>query len=171
MGLLSRSKPAKPRLDELRTLLAGVPALRAAGLRATGLGSVCVKPVEGGVVDGSADFEKSTDEFGYTWLTRRTSPDDLSTLVEDLHALSVKGDEAGFGSALLCALVPFSHATLPTVGLVYRYARGAWYPFAPVGDHTRDNVRELQLRDQLGNDLKIDSDLSRWSPVWGAPGL
>jgi hypothetical protein len=23
----------------------------------------------------------------------------------------------------------------------------------------------------LGNDLKIEPDLARWFPVWGAPGL
>ncbi|MGH1551268.1 PspA-associated protein PspAB [Streptomyces sp. L7] len=23
----------------------------------------------------------------------------------------------------------------------------------------------------LGNDLRIEQDLSRWFPVWGAPGL
>ena len=35
----------------------------------------------------------------------------------------------------------------------------------------RDNARELQLRAMLGDDLKVETDLSRWFPVWGAPGL
>ncbi len=35
----------------------------------------------------------------------------------------------------------------------------------------RDNATELQVRGVLGNDLKIETDLGRWFPVWGAPGL
>jgi hypothetical protein len=27
------------------------------------------------------------------------------------------------------------------------------------------------VRAQLGEDLKIEPDLARWFPVWGAPGL
>jgi hypothetical protein len=29
----------------------------------------------------------------------------------------------------------------------------------------------MQVRGAMGGDLKIESDLSRWFPVWGAPGL
>jgi hypothetical protein len=29
----------------------------------------------------------------------------------------------------------------------------------------------MQVRGALDGDLKIESDLSRWFPVWGAPGL
>jgi hypothetical protein len=29
----------------------------------------------------------------------------------------------------------------------------------------------LEVRGQVGADLKIEPDLSRWFPVWGAPGL
>jgi hypothetical protein len=29
----------------------------------------------------------------------------------------------------------------------------------------------MQVRGAVGSDLKIESDLSRWVPVWGAPGL
>jgi hypothetical protein len=27
------------------------------------------------------------------------------------------------------------------------------------------------VRGNVGSDLKIETDLSRWFPVWGAPGL
>jgi hypothetical protein len=30
---------------------------------------------------------------------------------------------------------------------------------------------ELQIKALLGNDLRLVQDLSRWFPVWGAPGL
>ncbi|MFE4020093.1 hypothetical protein ACFXPZ_22240, partial [Streptomyces sp. NPDC059101] len=51
--------------------------------------------------------------------------------------------------------------------------RGTFYPFAPRpgDDEKRDNPLELQVRAMLGDDLTVEKDLSRWFPVWGAPGL
>jgi hypothetical protein len=186
--ILGRTKPAKPDLDELFSLPSAAVTLQAAGeLRPTGTGSVCVKAAEGGAFaglreeieqllavdagDGNRKYDETTDSYGFSWLTRRTSPDDVSGLVTDLHAVNSTLDEAGFGPALLCTLVAFSDGRGPTVGLVYLYKRGSWYPFAPVGPSTRDNSRELQLRAMLGDDLKVEPDLARWFPVWGAPGL
>jgi hypothetical protein len=186
--LLGRSKPVKPDLDDLFALPSAAVTLQAAAdLRPTGVGSVCVKSAEGGAFaglrdeidqllavdadDGVRKYEETTDSFGFTWLTRRTSPDDVAGLVTDLHAINSTLDGAGFGPALLCTLVAFSDGEKPPVGLVYLYKRGAWYPFAPTGKDKRDNARELQVRAQLGDDLKIEPDLSRWFPVWGAPGL
>jgi hypothetical protein len=57
------------------------------------------------------------------------------------------------------------------LGLVYLYKRGTFYPFAPTGDQQRDSAYELQVRGALGADLPVEADLSRWFPVWGAPGL
>jgi len=54
---------------------------------------------------------------------------------------------------------------------VYLYKRGSWYPFAPVGPDRRDNPTELQIRSLLTNDLRLEQDLARWFPVYGAPGL
>jgi hypothetical protein len=186
--LLGRTKPVKPNLDDLFALPTAAVTLQAAGeLRPTGVGSVCVKPTEGGgfagledqidqllsvdPTDGQQRFDRTTDSFGFTWLTRRTSPDDVSGLVTELHGANASLDEAGFGPALLCTLVAFTDGELPPVGLVYLYKRGTWYPFAPTGPNRRDNARELSVRAMIGDDLKIEADLSRWFPVWGAPGL
>jgi len=191
MGLLDtflgRSKPVKPDLDALFALPSAAVTLQAAAnLRPTGAGSVCVKAAEGGAFEGlqgeidellavdtggTSKYDKTTDTYGFTWLTRRTSPEDISGLITDLHAVNSTLDGAGFGPALLCTLVAFSDGKSPTFGLVYLYKRGTWYPFAPNGPTTRDNSRELQVRAMLGDDLKVESDLSRWFPVWGAPGL
>jgi hypothetical protein len=54
---------------------------------------------------------------------------------------------------------------------VYLYKRGTFYPLAPQSGERRDNALELQVRGALGDDLKVEPDLSRWFPVWGAPGL
>jgi hypothetical protein len=166
---------------------AAVTLQAASGLRPTGVGSVCVKPAEGGAyaglgvqieqllavdaADGSKKFDHSTDSFGFSWLTRRTTADDLSGLITDLHGINTTLAEAGFGPALLCTLVAFSDSQKPPLGLVYLYKRGTWYPFVPTGKDKRDNMRELEVKATLGNDLKVEPDLSRWFPVWGAPGL
>jgi hypothetical protein len=187
--LLGRTKPAKPNLDALFALPSAAVSLQAAAeLRPTGSGSVCVKPAEGGgfsglreqveqllsadpATGGGAPFSETTDDYGFTWLTRTTSPDDVAGLVTDLHGVNSTLESAGFGGALLCTLVPFSDGRSAPFGLVYLYKRGSWYPFVPTGPQRRDNARELQLRALIGDDLHVEADLSRWFPVWGAPGL
>ena len=186
--ILGRSKPVKPDLDQLFALPSAAITLEAGmALKPTGVGSVCVKPAEGGGFAGlreqidqllAADNDKyaeTKDSFGFSWITRSGDPGDLPDLVSDLHAVNASLADAGFGPALLCTLITFCAApgaddTRP-VGLVYLYKRGTWYPFVPIGKETRDNARELQVRAVIGGDLNIEDDLSRWFPVWGAPGL
>lgn len=50
-------------------------------------------------------------------------------------------------------------------------AKRAIYPFAPTGQHCRDTAFELQVRAQLRSDLPVENDLTRWFPLWSAPGL
>ena len=35
---------------------------------------------------------------------------------------------------------------------------------------TRDNLLEISVRDQLQGELPMETDLSRWFALWGAPG-
>ena len=181
--ILGRTKPVKPNLDALFGLPSAAIGLEASmGLKPTGAGSVCVKPTEGGGFAGLREqidellktdndkYDETKDSFGFSWITRTGSPEDVSDLVTDLHAVNASLADAGFGPALLCTLVTFSDGG-PPVGLVYLYKRGTWYPFVPTGKDQRDNSRELQLKATIGSDLKIEPDLSRWFPVWGAPGL
>jgi hypothetical protein len=182
--ILGRSKPVKPDLDELFALPSAAITLEAGmNLKPTGIGSVCVKPAEGGGFAGLREqieqllasdgdkYSQTTDTFGFSWLTRQGDPAGLQDLVVDLHGVNSSLADAGFGSALLCTLVVFGGDGGPPVGLVYLYKRGTWYPFVPTGKDKRDNARELQVRAVLGSDLKIEPELSRWFPVWGAPGL
>ena len=182
--ILGRSKPVKPNLDALFGLPSAAVGLEASiGLKPTGVGSVCVKPAEGGGFAGLREqidellktdndkYDETKDSFGFSWITRSGSSDDLSDLVTDLHAVNASLADAGFGPALLCTLVAFTDGTNPPIGLVYLYKRGTWYPFAPTGQDKRDNSRELAVKAALGDDLPIEPDLSRWFPVWGAPGL
>ncbi|HEY9335168.1 MAG TPA: hypothetical protein VIQ79_12125 [Kribbella sp.] len=181
--LLGRSKAVPPNLDQLFSLPSAAITLEtAAGYRPTGSGSVCFKAAEGGgftalreEVDkllalDNAKFSSTTDSYGFTWLVRQTAPDDLETLVTDLHAVNSSLVDAGFGNALLCTLVAFTNGSQP-LGLVYLYKRGSWYPFVPVGADRRDNAQELQIKSVVGADLNFEQDLSRWFPIYGAPGL
>ena len=183
--VLGRSKPARPDLDQLFAVPDAAITLEAAiGLRPTGLGSVSFRAAEGGAfaavtddvqalldADEGPKVELSVDPFGYSWLLVRREPTDMSGLVTDLHAVNATLQDHGFGPSLLCSLIGFESPTGARLGLVYLYKRGTFYPFAPTGDQQRDNTLELQVRGQLGNDLTIETDLARWFPVWGAPGL
>ena len=115
------------------------------------------------------DVEKTVDSFGFTWLVTRQ--DDMSLLCNDLHAINTSLEEQGFGPGLLCSLVPFADPAGRKVGLVYLYKQGTFYPFAPKSEQERDNLLEIQVRDQLVGELPLEQDLSRWMALWGAPGL
>ncbi|MDF3288849.1 PspA-associated protein PspAB [Streptomyces silvisoli] len=187
--LLGRSKPVKPDLDQLFGLpSAAVTLTAAAGFTPTGEGSVCFAAVEGGAFaqlkqevqglldagakqDGGLPVEFSRDSYGYTWLLSRHPADDVTGLVTDLHAVNSVLESGGFGPQLLCSLVGFRDAEGRSLALVYLYKRGTFYPFAPRGGERRDNALELQVKAMVANDLRVEEDLSRWFPVWGAPGL
>ena len=185
--LLGRTKPVQPNLDALFALPSAAITLEAAtGLVPTGAGSVCFRSAEGrafrdienDVRDllnmtagaNAPPVELSTDSYGFTWLLVRRPADQLDALVTDVHAVNSSLADSGFGPQLLCSLVGFASPS-SRLAIVYLYKRGTFYPFAPKGGETRDNALELQVRGAIGDDLKFEPDLSRWFPVWGAPGL
>jgi hypothetical protein len=197
--LLGRTKPVAPDLDQLFALPSAAVTLEAAaGFKATGRGAVCFATVEGGafeqthrevqaLLDADAErtgppVELTQDKYGYSWLVSRRAPDQLSALVNDLHAVNSAMEVNGFGPQLLCSLAGFEDDGGRRLALVYLYKRGTFFPFAPGGrgggagrgappPPPRDSSLELQVKAMLGNDLRIEQDLSRWFPVWGAPGL
>lgn len=177
--LLGRSKPVRPDLDQLFGLTSAAITLEAASdLRPTGLGSVCFAAVEGGAfteiqqdLHALISVESSQDSYGYTWLLSRHDPSETTDLVTDLHAVNSALEEHGFGPQLLCSLVGFRNPAGRSLALVYLYKRGSFYPFAPLPGEKRDNALELQVKALVANDLRLEEDLSRWFPVWGAPGL
>ena len=183
--LTGRSKPVRANLDALFSLPSAAITLQtAAGFTPTGVGSVCYRAAEGAAFaqtqqdvvdlldnDDDPDVERSTDAFGFTWLVARQDPDDLSALVTDLHTVNTSLEEQGFGPSLLCSLVGFRDVSGRTLGLVYLYKQGTFYPFAPQGPQRRDNLLEIQIRDLVKGDLPVEPQLSRWMPLWGAPGL
>ena len=185
--LLGRTKPALPNLDALFALPSAAITLQAAAdFRPTGTGSVCFRAVEGRAFSdienevrqllamGDQDapsVELTADSYGYTWLVCKRPPDEMESLVTDLHAVNSSLEAGGFGPQLLCTIAGFTDDRQRRLGLVYLYKRGTFYPFAPLSGDRRDNALELQVKGALGDDLKIEPDLSRWFGVWGAPGL
>jgi len=188
--LLGRTKPVQPKLDDLFGLPSAAVTLQAAtGLTPTGSGSVCFRAVEGktfkdiqddvrelldmdaGKPGGGLPVEVTKDTYGYTWIVSSHMSDETQALVTDLHAVNSALVDNGFGPQLLCTLVAFRDSNERRLALVYLYKRGTFYPFAPLSGDRRDNALELEVKGALGDDLKFEQDLSRWFPVWGAPGL
>jgi len=183
--ILGRSKPAPPNLDALFELPGVAITLEAgAGFKPTGLGSVCFRAAQGGAfadtqaqiqslldADEGPQVKASTDSYGYTWLLVEQDPSDMSALATDLHAVNMTLQDAGFGSSLLCTLVGFRDQTGRPLGLVYLYKQGTFYPFAPTAGEKRDSVLEVQMKSLVEGELRLEPDLARWFPVWGAPGL
>ena len=188
--LFGRTKPVQPKLDDLFALPSAAITLQAAtGFTPTGSGSVCFRAVEGktfsdiqndvrellnmdaGKPGGGLPVEVSRDSYGFTWLVSSHMSDEVEALVTDLHAVNSALVDNGFGPQLLCTLVAFRDAEERRLALVYLYKRGTFYPFAPLPGEHRDNALELQVKGAIAEELKIEQDLTKWFPVWGAPGL
>ncbi len=187
-ALLGRSKPVQPDLDALFALPSAAIGLQAStGLSPTGNGAVCIKPAEGADfaaarsqvesllrLDATSPVRSTEDSFGYLWTTVDADAGRLSDVTAALHAANTTYEGAGFGPSMLCSLVALAgdiDGRRRSVALVYLYKRGTFYPFAPLPGEKRDMALELQVRAAIGDDLTIEPELSRWFPVWGAPGL
>ena len=121
--------------------------------------------------EGGLPVEVTKDSYGFNWLVSSRMSDQLDALVTDLHAVNSSLVDAGFGPQLLCTLVAVRDDQEHRLALIYLYKRGTFYPFAPLDGERRDNAVELQVKGVIGDDLKWEPDLTRWFPVWGAPGL
>ncbi|HEV2797452.1 MAG TPA: hypothetical protein VGV65_07505 [Nocardioides sp.] len=185
-AMRARTAPKRNNLDALFLVPSAAITLQTAlGYEPTGTGSVCYRSASGAAFaqtqadvlalvrdDAEApDVTVSTDDFGFTWLVVDGDPADLSGLCTDLHAVNTTLELNGFDSGLLCSMVPFTDAGGQRFGLTYLYKQGTFYPFAPRGEQSRDNLLELSVRDLLAAELPMEADLQRWLAIWKAPGL
>lgn len=188
MGLLDvlfgKKQLRKANLDRLFALSTAQVTLDASlDLKSSGVAAVVFKPMSAETFDRAADemrelvlvaargsgseVERKRDEYGYEWVLFR-DPDfeDLVTLV---HTVSSEIQAKGFGEQLLAAVFRFEGGERP-VYIVYGYKRGSFWPFVPTGEgQERDNAYELRLKNQLGNELPFEQDLTRWMGLYGAP--
>jgi hypothetical protein len=106
------------------------------------------------------------DEFGYRWLVLEDP--DFEDLVVALNTTSGELQAGGYGDRLLACVFAFEEAGRPLY-LIYNFKRGTFYPFVPAGEKSRDTERELRLKAQIGPELPLEEDTSRWFPLWEVP--
>ncbi|MET8519689.1 hypothetical protein [Nocardioides sp. NPDC004968] len=192
--ITGRTRPKQANLDALFAVpTAALTMQTSLGLVPTGDGAVCYRAAAGagfagtqkdivellGASESAPTVTTSVDEFGFTWLSVDHEPldpanPDITGLVTDLHAVNTTLEMNGFGPGLLCSLIAFRDSTGAdgrSVGLIYLYKQGTFYPFVPTGTQQRDNLLEINVRSAIEGDLPVEKDLSRWLAVWGAPGL
>lgn len=121
---------------------------------------------------GPGALTQSEDSYGYRWLLLEDP--EIDDLVTRVHLVNSTLADNGWSPQLLCSvfgLVPDTGADPETkpLFLIYLFKRGTFYPFAPHGHEQRDNELELRIRAVVGSDLPIESDLSRWFPLWDMP--
>jgi hypothetical protein len=118
--------------------------------------------------DSATAVDSSDDAYGYRWVVLRG--EDFESLVVGINAVSSALEAGGYGQRLLCAAFAFEDERHRPVYWIYNYKRGAFYPFVPAGGgEQRDNERELVLKAQIGKELPVEPELSRWFPLWGIP--
>jgi hypothetical protein len=118
--------------------------------------------------DSGTTVETTVDSYGFSWLVLKG--DSFDDLVVGINAVSTAIDDGGYGERLLCAVFAFADENARPLYLIYNFKRGAFYPFVPAeGNQRRDNERELVLQAQLGSELPIETELTRWFALWGIP--
>jgi hypothetical protein len=120
--------------------------------------------------DSGTTVDTNVDSYGFSWLVLKG--ESFDDLVVGINAVATSIGDGGYGERLLCAVFAFAdekaHPPTPLY-LIYNFKRGAFYPFVPAGPQQRDNERELVLRAQLGSELPIETELTRWFALWGIP--
>jgi hypothetical protein len=117
--------------------------------------------------DSGTVVETSVDTYGFSWLVLKG--ESFDDLVVGINAVATAIGDGGYGERLLCAVFAFADAAGKPLYLIYNFKRGAFYPFVPAGPQQRDNERELVLRAQLGSELPMETELTRWFALWGIP--
>ena len=123
--------------------------------------------VRASAADTGGTVEDHTDSFGYRWMVLHD--EDFDDLVVGVNAVSTAIQGGGYGDRILCAVFAFQDPQQRPVYLIYNYKRGAFYPFVPAGEKSRDNERELRLKAQLAHELPLEAELERWFPLWDIP--
>jgi len=123
--------------------------------------------LKGTAEETGTTIRSSDDEFGYRWLV--LCDPDFEDLVVSLNTVSSELQGGGYGDRLLACVFAFEEDERP-IYVIYNFKRGTFYPFVPAGgEKSRDTERELRLRAQIGDELPIEQDTSRWFPLWEIP--
>jgi hypothetical protein len=178
-----RKKLPEPKDDRLFALTTAAVTLDTElGLKPAGVGAVTFKPLSSGdfyradtdmenliraaASSAGSEIERKTDTYGYEWLIVRDS--DLEDIVTTAYTIASELTAQGFGGQLLAAAFRFDGGDHP-VYWVYGFKLGAFWPFIPSGEHTRDNATELELKAKLEKELPVEQDLTRWMALFDLP--
>ena len=181
--LFGKKKLSEPKADQLFALATAAVTLDTElGLKPAGVGAIAFKPQSSGEFRSAFDdvdqlveavakqcgseVERKSDTYGYDWIVVKDP--DLEDVVATTHTLASELTAKGFGSQLLAAIFRFDGYEHP-VYFIYGFKRGAWWPFIPAGEATRDNAKELELKAKLEQELPIEQDLTRWLALFDAP--
>jgi len=124
--------------------------------------------LEAGEIETGTTARFTTDDHGYEWVV--LEDDGFEDLVTSIHFAADTLIERGYGSRLLAAVFGFETADrsgdTQRAYWIYSFRRGAYYPFAPSGDHERDSGIEFKLQSVLDGELQIEPDTEYWYPLW-----
>jgi hypothetical protein len=123
--------------------------------------------LRGTAAEQGSTLETADDEFGYRWLVLRDP--DFEDIVVSLNTISTELQAGGYGDRLLAAVFAFEENGR-RIYFIYNFKRGTFYPFVPAtGDKQRDNEREMRLKAQVGAELPMEPEMTRWFPLWEIP--
>jgi hypothetical protein len=111
-------------------------------------------------------IDVSRDNFGFQWVV--VEDEDFEDLVSAIYTVSSALQDAGFNEQLLAAAFRFEAEGKPLYW-IYNYKRGKYYPFAPTGNHERDNGLELRMRAVMEKELPVETNLQQWYALWDLP--
>lgn len=182
-ALLGRSRPVKSKVDKLFAMSTAYLTLTVDFQQQPGgRAGICFRPVTNSrfssletelaqMLDASGSefgtkVQTTTDSYGFQWVI--LEDEQFEDLVTTIHMVSITLHDSGFGEQLLAATFKFIVSGGPMYW-VYNYKRGAFYPFAPTGDHRRDNPTEIRMSAVMEHELPIEKEVERWYPLWGIP--
>jgi hypothetical protein len=183
-ALLGRSRPIRASLDALFGLSTAQIQFEAElDLHPTGRAAICFRPLstgdfaelqretnallEASQKDAPLSWHSRSDSFGYEWIVLETP--EFENAVATVHMISRQLQDSGYGDRLLASVFQFRATRGTNVYWLYNYKRGTFYPFVPSGSQSRDNAMELRLSSVASRELKVESDLTKWYPLWGIP--
>lgn len=182
-AILGRTKVKQPARDRLFAMTTAVVTLETSlGLRHRNVAGIVFQPLatadfqqivrdtddllRSAAADTGTTVESQDDQYGYHWIILRDS--EFEDLVVALNVVSSNLEAGGYGDRLLCAVFCFDQDGRP-IHFIYNFKRGAYYPFVPTGEKSRDTESELRLKAQIGQELPIEPELERWFPLWEIP--
>ncbi len=141
------------------------------------LSAICIKEASGGFSDAldsvkgflsisrEVSYNIKKDRYGYIWIVIEGSVEDT---VAAIDAVANTFIEYGFERQILAGVFAFNHKC-KKLYLIYNYKDKRFYPFAPTDSKERDNDLEMLVYSIANDELSMESDISKWYPIWDMP--